>query len=178
MPRRPVRPVETRSARGSAEAFSARNLPSTGNPLLEGSRLMRLPFMLALLAMPLPHAARAAEPHVDVAAFAEVARRHVGERVTLDHCHLVFATPEEMTCVGLASNAATGDVRAVGKLLIRVAAAEMRSRNRALALCDGGDLGEACEVSVSGEVFDASRSFGLGEAWVMGLREATICWPD
>ena len=139
---------------------------------------MRIPCALALLTMLLPQGARASEPHVDVVAFAGAAAQHVGERVTLDHCHLVFATPEEMTCVGLAPKTATGDVHTVGKLLIRVAAAEMRSRNRALALCDGGDLGEACEVSVSGEVFDASRSFGLDDARVMGLREATICWPD
>ncbi|MEH3119075.1 MAG: hypothetical protein PGN25_16175 [Methylorubrum populi] len=134
--------------------------------------------MLSLAAVFLPAGSQAEETHVDVAAFMGTARHRIGERVTLDHCHLVYATPDEMTCVGLAPDGEAGDVRAVGKLLIRVASAEFRSRARALALCQGGELGEDCDVSISGEVFDASRSFGLDEARVMGLREATIGWPD
>nr|WP_286134059.1 hypothetical protein [Methylobacterium sp. Leaf123] len=122
--------------------------------------------------------AHALDAHADAAVFAATARHHVGERVTLDHCHLVYARDDEITCIGLMPEDATGNVRLAGKLLIRVATAETQGRSRALALCAGGALDEACEVSVAGEVFDASRSFGLDEARLMGLREATICWPD
>ncbi|TFZ57379.1 hypothetical protein E4V01_15715 [Methylorubrum sp. Q1] len=139
---------------------------------------MRIGFVLVSSVLLLPSGAYAFEAHADAAAFAVAARHHVGERFTLDHCHLVQATDDEITCIGLLPEDAAGNVRLAGKLLIRVAAAETRGRTRALALCAGGALDEACEVSVAGEVFDASPSFGLGEAHLMGLREATICWPD
>lgn len=138
---------------------------------------MRLSSVVMLAAALLPTDLRA-EAHADAATFGGMARDHIGQRVTLDHCHLVYATSDEITCIGLIADGAVGDVRAAGKFLIRIAAAETRSRARATALCDGGDLGEACDVSVSGEVFDASRSFGLDEARLLGLRDATICWPD
>lgn len=139
---------------------------------------MRIGWVFILSGFLLQTGPHALEAHVDAATFAAAARHHVGERVTLDHCHLVYATDDEITCVGLLPEEATGHVRLAGKLLIQVAAAETQGRTRALALCAGGALDEACEVSVAGEVFDASRSFGLGEAHLMGLREATICWPD
>ena len=139
---------------------------------------MRIGCVFLLSALLLPSGAHARDGHADAAAFAAAARHHVGERVTLDHCHLVYATDDEITCIGLLPEDAAGNVRLAGKLLIRVAAAEMQGRTRALALCAGGALDEACEVSVAGEVFDASPSFGLGAAQLMGLREATICWPD
>lgn len=139
---------------------------------------MRVGCVFILSGLLLPSGAHAFEAHADAAAFAAAARHHVGERVTLDHCHLVHATDDEITCIGLLPEDAAGNIRLAGKLLIRVAAAETQGRTRALELCAGGALGEACEVSVAGEVFDASPSFGLGEAHLMGLREATICWPD
>lgn len=139
---------------------------------------MRIGCVLVLTGLAVPSGAGALDAPADVVAFAGAARHHIGERVTLDHCHLVYANEDEITCIGLSPQDADGTVRAAGKLLIRVAAAETRGRTRALAMCAGGGLREDCEVSVSGEVFDASRSFGLGEAQLMGLREATICWPD
>lgn len=139
---------------------------------------MRIGCALVLTGLLTPSALHALEAHADIVAFAGAARHHVGERVTLDHCHLVYATEDDITCIGLSPRDAAGDVRTAGRLLIHVAAAETQGRMRALALCAGGGLGQACEVSVSGEVFDASPSFGLDEACLMGLREATIRWPD
>lgn len=139
---------------------------------------MRIGGMLMLTGLLLPSGPEALEAHADVADFVGAARHHVGERVTLDHCHLVYATDDEITCIGLSPRDADGNVRMAGKLVIRVAATEAPGRTRAVASCAGGTLDEACEVSVTGEVFDASRLYGLDEARLMGLREATICWPD
>lgn len=139
---------------------------------------MRIGCAVLLTGLLIPSASRAMAAQADVVSFVGTARHHIGERVTLDHCHLVYATEEEITCVGLLPRDAAGDVRMAGKLLIRVGAAEASGHRRALALCAGGALNGSCEVSVSGEVFDASRSFGLDEARLIGLREAAIRWPD
>lgn len=139
---------------------------------------MRIGCAVLLGGLLCPSASRAVEAHADVVAFVGAARHHIGQRVTLDHCHLVYTTEEEITCVGLLPRDSAGDVRMAGKLLIRVGAAESAGHRRALSQCAGGSLHQSCEVSVSGEVFDASRSFGLDEARVMGLREAAIHWPD
>lgn len=139
---------------------------------------MRIGCAVLLTGLLIPSASWALDAPADVAAFFETARHHIGERVTLNHCHLVYATEEEITCVGLLPGEAAGDARMAGKLLIRVGAAEISGRKRALSHCAGGALNEVCKVSVSGEVFDASRSFGLDEARLLGLREAAIRWPD
>ncbi|BAU91525.1 hypothetical protein MPPM_2920 [Methylorubrum populi] len=139
---------------------------------------MRIGCAVLLTGLLMPSAPRALEAQSDVVAFVGAARHHIGERVTLDHCHLVYTTEEEITCVGLLPRDAAGDVRMAGKLLIRVGAAEIAGHRRALSQCAGGSLDRACEVSVSGEVFDASRAFGLDEARLLGLREAAIRWPD
>lgn len=139
---------------------------------------MRIGGVLLLTGLLLSSGSQALETHADVADFVEEARHHVGRRITLDHCHLVYATEDEATCIGLSTLDAAGTVRMAGKLVIRVAATEMPGRIRAATACADGSLDAACEVSVTGEVFDASRLYGLDEARLMGLREATICWPD
>lgn len=139
---------------------------------------MRVGCAVLLTGLLLPSAARSLEAQSDVVAFIGIARDHIGERVTLKHCHLVYTTEEEITCVALLPRDAAGEVRTAGKLLIRVGPAEASGHKRALAHCAGGALNRRCEVSVSGEVYDASRSFGLGEARLIGLREAAIRWPD
>ncbi|HEV2542537.1 MAG TPA: hypothetical protein VGU70_07220 [Methylobacterium sp.] len=139
---------------------------------------MRVGCAVVLIGLLIPSASRGLEARSDVATFIETAQHHIGERVTLEHCHLVYTTEEEITCVGLLPKDAAGEVRMAGKLLIRVGPAEMSSHKRALAHCAGGALNGSCEVNVSGEVYDAARSFGLGEARLIGLREAAIRWPD
>ncbi len=139
---------------------------------------MRVGCAVFLTGLLIPSASRGLEAPSDVVAFLGAARHHIGERVTLEHCHLVYTTEEEITCVGLLPKDAGGEVRMAGKLLIRVGPAETSSHQRALAHCAGGALNGSCDVSVSGEVYDAARSFGLDEARLIGLREAAIRWPD
>lgn len=140
--------------------------------------MMRVVCMVALSVALAPFESLAVDDRADAAGFIERARHHIGRRVVLDHSHLVFATPEELTCVGIRTETGASDVPSVGRLLIHVAEADAHSRTLALARCQSGALGDACDVSISGEVFDASPRFGLDEARIIGLREATIRWPN
>lgn len=139
---------------------------------------MRVLYVLALSTILAPSTVRAIEDRVDAAGFADRARHHIGRRVVLDHCHLVYATPEVLTCVGIRGEDGSAEAHAVGRLLIHIAESDAQSRARALERCPGGELGEACDVSVAGEVFDASAAFGLDAARILGLRDATIRWPN
>lgn len=141
---------------------------------------MRIPAatLVLLVQLLLPSAPRAAEEHYGIADFIESARTHIGEHVTVEDCHLVFATDADVTCLGLSQRDAAGDIRPIGRVVIRVAAAHRQSLLRALSLCEGGGLDDACQVSVSGIVYDASREFGIEDPRLVGLREGTINWAD
>lgn len=119
------------------------------------------------------------EAHIAAIEFSVAADSRIGERVTLDDCHLVFATESEATCLGLAPQAdASGEVAPVRRVVIRLAEAGRTGLRRARGLCEGGALDDACHVSVSGVVEDQAGAFGLTDRHVLGLREGTIHWPD
>lgn len=141
---------------------------------------MRMPVALTiLLAMTPPSfAVRAAEAHIDAADFTLAAQARLGERVTVDNCHLVFATGTEATCIGLAPQASAGDVRPPGRLLIRLIPALSPSPGRWAGLCEDGAFDDACHVSVTGVVEDLSGTFGIADRQVLGLRDGTVHWPD
>ncbi len=138
---------------------------------------MRIPALLPFLltALPSPAEVMAMEAHIAAVEFAVAADPLIGKRVTLDDCHLVFATESEATCLGLAPEAADNTAPPLRRVLVRLADA---GGARAGRLCEGGALDDACHVSVSGVVEDQSGAFGLGERAMLGLREGTIHWPD
>lgn len=139
--------------------------------------LSLIPVLLTTL--PSPAEVAAMEAHIAASEFSITADALIGERVTLEDCHLVFATESEATCLGLPPQAdATGETSAVRRVVIRLAAAGGIGLGRAPSLCDGGALDDACHVSVSGVVEDQSGAFGVADRHVLGLREGTINWPD
>lgn len=142
---------------------------------------MRMLFLIPVLltTLPSPVEVMAMEAHIAASEFSVAADALIGERITVDDCHLVFATESEATCLGLAPQAdATGEASPVRRVLIRLAEAGGSGWRRARSACDGGALDDACHVSVSGVVEDQSGAFGLADRHVLGLREGTINWPD
>lgn len=119
------------------------------------------------------------EAHIAAIEFSEAADTRIGERVTLDDCHLVFATENEATCLGLAPKAeGAGEGTNLRRVVIRLAEVAGSPARRLGGLCEGGALDDACHVSVSGVVEDQAGTFGLVGRQVLGLREGTIHWPD
>jgi predicted trehalose synthase len=121
----------------------------------------------------------AMESHIAAVEFSVAADQLIGERVTLEDCHLVFATESEATCLGfIPQPVAAGATAPLRRVLIRLADAGDLAKRQARGLCDGGALDDACHVSVSGVVEDQSSDFGVSDRHVLGLREGTINWPD
>ncbi|MBB5756752.1 hypothetical protein HNR00_001452 [Methylorubrum rhodinum] len=142
---------------------------------------MRLLSLLPVLLTTLPSPAEvmAMEAHIAANEFSVAADARIGERVTLDDCHLVFATESEATCIGLAKQAdASGEAPPVRRVLVRLAEVGGSEWRRARGSCDGGALDDACHVSVTGVVEDQSGAFGLADRHVLGLRDGRIHWPD
>lgn len=121
----------------------------------------------------------AMEAHIAAIEFSVAADPLIGERVTLDDCHLVFATENEATCLGLAPQAGSAETApSLRRVLVRFADSGGVRMRRPDGLCEGGALDDACHVSVSGVVEDQSDAFGMADRHVLGLREGTIHWPD
>ncbi|WP_232631204.1 hypothetical protein [Methylobacterium sp. Leaf118] len=139
---------------------------------------MSLAFPVLAAMTPLSFAAQGSELHIDAAEFTVSAETRLGERVTVDNCHLVFATENEATCIGLGPRAAAGEDQPPGRLLVRMVPMPTRASARSSALCEGGALDDACHVSVTGVVEDLSGTFGIADQRMFGLREGTIHWPD
>lgn len=136
-------------------------------------------FPVLLTALPSPAEVMAMEAHIAAIEFSVAADQLVGKRVTLDDCHLVFATEREATCLGLnPQTAAAGAATPLRRVLIRLAEVGELGKREARGLCEGGALDDACHVSVSGVVEDQAGAFGLGDRPMLGLREGTINWPD
>ncbi len=142
---------------------------------------MRIPALLPILLTTLPAstAVRAMEAHIAAVEFPAAADPLIGQRVTLDDCHLVFATENEATCLGLGPQAAAANAApTLRRVLVRLAESGAVRMRRPDGLCEGGALDDACHVSVSGVVEDQSDAFGLADRPMLGLREGTIHWPD
>lgn len=142
---------------------------------------MRIPALLPILLTSLPSSAEVmtTEAHIAAVEFSVAADPLIGKRVTLDDCHLVFATESEATCLGLAPQAdAAGEASPLRRVLIRLTEAGGGRARGPGGVCEGGALDDACHVSVSGVVEDQSGAFGVADRHVLGLREGTIHWPD